>query len=103
MRRWRVGSFSMGISLIFVGVLLLLGQIKAIQSVYLILTWWPIVLIILGIEILVHIYLSKEEDPKVKYDVFSMIIISVLIVFSLGAYTVGNAVKNVPGIEFHLR
>ncbi|MFA9398459.1 MAG: DUF4097 family beta strand repeat-containing protein [Clostridiaceae bacterium] len=99
MRRFRVGTFSMGILLILVGVLLLLDRFKIISSIKFIINWWPIILIILGIEILVYIYFSKENEPKVKYDGFSIFIIIILMLFSTGAYIVTGLFDNVPEIK----
>lgn len=99
MRKWRVGTFSMGVLLILVGVLLLLGELKGISAVKLIFTWWPVVLIILGIEVLVHIYFSGEENPRVRYDGFSIFIIILIIMITLFAYGVRFAMQNVPELR----
>jgi len=56
MRKWRVGTISMGILLVATGILLLLGEIKGISGAMLILRWWPVILIVLGVEILGFIF-----------------------------------------------
>lgn len=102
MRRWRVGTFSMGILLILLGVLLLLGELRGIPSVELIFTWWPVILITLGLEVLAHVYFSREEEPKVKYDGFSIFIILLIIMTTLTVYGVKFAIENIPEIRNYL-
>jgi membrane-bound ClpP family serine protease len=101
-RKWRVGTFSMGILLILVGALLLFGELNSMSTVKLIFTWWPVVLITLGFEVLAHVYFSREEHPKVQYDGFSIFIILVIIMISLGVYGVKFAIENIPEIRNHL-
>lgn len=88
MRSWRVGTISMGLLLIIVGVILLAALIGSVQLTEALLNWWPLLLVIIGVEILAYILLSKEEHPKVKYDIFSMFMIVVICIASFGAYTV---------------
>lgn len=99
MRKWRVGTFSMGMLLIFMGILLLVGRIKSISSINMILNLWPIIIIILGIEILVHVYFSREDQPRVKYDVFSIFFITIVLIASLGIYGGKLAIENIPGVK----
>ncbi len=82
----------MGIILIALGVVMLISQIFSIPAIEHIIKWWPVVLIIIGLEILAYIYLSKQEEPKVKFDIFSIIIISILMVVSIGAYAVSSII-----------
>lgn len=86
MRKWRVGTFSMGLLLIAAGLILLLTETQQGAAAVRIIYWWPVVLVILGVEVLWHVYTSKEEQPTVKYDVFSIFIIFVIIAVSMGAY-----------------
>lgn len=88
MRQWRVGTISMGIMLIGIGVLLLVEKVNGIASINLIIKWWPLILVLLGVEILGFVYFSKEESPKIKYDGFSIFMVIVIIIFSAGAYII---------------
>ncbi|PWU68449.1 LiaF transmembrane domain-containing protein [Gracilibacillus dipsosauri] len=88
MRKWRVGSISMGLSLIALGVTLFLSQLYNWEVTTFILSWIPILLIILGIEILIYLLLSKQEQPIVRYDVFSILFILFIGVLTLGIYFV---------------
>lgn len=84
MGRWRVGTLSMGVVLIAAGVLLLTAQFSGKAAVETAVKWWPLILVLLGGEVLWYSYSAKEESPKVKYDIFSIFIILVILVFSLG-------------------
>ena len=97
MRRWRVGTFSMGLLLIAVGIVLFISEIKGLQGAEQIIKLWPIVLIILGVEILAYIFLSKEEHPKIKFDGFSIFIIIIIIFLSSGAYVFNNLINSAYG------
>lgn len=91
MRRWRVGTFSMGLTLILTGVILFVGQVVDINYAFEILKWWPVILILLGIEMLIYLHFSKEEEPKIQYDGASIFIVVLLIVVSIGVTAVGKA------------
>lgn len=86
MRNRRVGTVSMGVLLISVGILLLCAQLKGAASFQLLTKWWPLILMLLGGEILVYVHLAKEENPKIKYDVFSIFIVLLLTFAGLGLY-----------------
>lgn len=78
MRTWRVGTFSMGLSLVFLGVFLLFTQLFDWQIVTVLKVWWPIILVILGIEILLYLFSSKQEKPYLSFDLFSIIIVGII-------------------------
>ncbi len=90
MRRWRVGNLSSGIVLIILGFVLLTSLLKGAIFTEYILKLWPVVLVILGFEILIYTYFSSEEESKVKYDIFSMLMMGFIGIFSMGAYTVST-------------
>ncbi len=87
MRQWRVGSFSMGFILVLLGIGLIIdrfgGTPKAIE---LVINWWPLMLILLGIEILAAGFLSRNEQFKIKYDGWSILLMIILVFFSMGSY-----------------
>lgn len=84
MREWRVGTISMGASLILFGVLLFLSQWQKIDLLQIFFSWWPFILIVLGLEIVVYIIFSKQKTVLIKYDFFSIIFIGVLGTIALG-------------------
>jgi hypothetical protein len=99
MRKWRVGTISMGLTLILVGCLLMMGQIQGYNGAQMIFEWWPVILISLGMEILAYVYFSKEENPKLKIDVLSIfIVIFIVLVSSIlyaGSYFIKSEFSNV--------
>lgn len=78
MREWRVGTISMGASLILLGVLLFVSQLKEIDLLQIFFSWWPFLLIVLGVEIVLYIVLSKQKTVAIKYDFLSIMFIGVL-------------------------
>ncbi|MDQ0273539.1 hypothetical protein [Cytobacillus purgationiresistens] len=93
MRTWRVGTFSMGASLLLLGIYLLLSQIAGMEISHILMSWWPIILVVLGIEILLFLFFSKQEKPYLKYD-----ILSILIVGFLGTIGIGFALLSSIGV-----
>lgn len=93
MRKWRVGTVSMGIMLIATGLLLLISELSGINGARIILRWWPVILIILGIEVLAYLGLSKssgEEQPKLKFDGLSIFLTIFIVLFSSGVYAASS-------------
>ncbi|NWQ42302.1 hypothetical protein MLOOGBEN_16500 [Bacillus sp. EB106-08-02-XG196] len=78
MRTWRVGTFSMGASLVFLGLFLFLSHFLGFDLVHVMTAWWPILLIVLGIEILLYLFFSRQEKPVLKYDFLSIIFVGLL-------------------------
>lgn len=93
MRTWRVGTISMGAALLFLGIFLLLSQILNWDSAYILASWWPVLLIILGGEILVYLLLSRQEKPYLKYDFLSIILVGII-----GTVGIGFTVLQATGI-----
>jgi len=78
MRTWRVGTFSMGISLVFLGMFLFLTQFFEWSIITVLKVWWPIILVILGLEILLYLFSSKQEKPYLSFDLFSIIMVGII-------------------------
>lgn len=78
MRTWRVGTVSMGATLLLLGVFLFLSRFLGMDLVQVMTAWWPILLIVLGIEILLYLFLSRQEKPMIKYDFLSIFFVGVL-------------------------
>ncbi|MDZ5473622.1 DUF5668 domain-containing protein [Bacillus sp. 31A1R] len=93
MRTWRVGTISMGASLLLLGVFLLLSQMFGLNPFHIMMSWWPAILIVLGIEILVFLFLSKDEKPFLKYDFLSIIFVGIL-----GTAGIGFAILSSIGV-----
>ncbi len=82
----RVGNISMGLVLIAFGVILFLSQFSGISVLKTASGVWPLILILLGIEILWCRYASKDENTAIKYDLFSIFTVLVILMFNLGIY-----------------
>lgn len=86
MKSRRVGTVSMGIVLIMFGLLLLLSRISAISAVELFIYFWPLIIIILGIEILYYVYKNKDEQKIIRYDILSIFIVAIILIFNMAIY-----------------
>jgi len=78
----RVGTFTTGIVLVMFGILFLLRLIYPGINYLLIATMWPLVLIILGIEIIVAYAINNEGI--MKYDFGAIILILIVSFFAMG-------------------
>lgn len=78
----RVGTFTTGIVLVIFGTLFLLRLTAFNVDYLLIASLWPLVLILLGIEIIIAYLINKEEI--MKYDFAAIILIIVLSFFAMG-------------------
>jgi len=86
MNQWKVGTLSMGMLLITLGILLLGNTFWDINITQIISYGWPIVLIILGVEVLVY-SIFKKNTP-IKFDIFSIIILILVLMFTFTIYAV---------------
>ncbi|MDR7856832.1 hypothetical protein [Tissierella sp.] len=86
MKNRRIGSISMAIVLIGFGILIFIAQINQISAVELSIKFWPGILILLGGEILWHSYKSKDDEVKIKYDIFSIFIVTTILFVNIGIY-----------------
>lgn len=82
MRTRRVGSITFGLCCILFGVLFLLRTFWQIISYGYILKLWPMVLIVLGIEVIFSYMTAK--DREIRYDVWAILMIVVVTVFAMG-------------------
>lgn len=76
----RVGTLTLGIVLILMGLAFFSRLIFPEYSLRILLDFWPIVLIILGIETLVSYFINTQE--RLRYDGWSIVIMIGLIGFS---------------------
>ncbi|REE84472.1 hypothetical protein A8990_1146 [Paenibacillus taihuensis] len=80
MRQWRVGTWSMGAALIAMGIMLLASSLGGFQWFDQGIVWWPMLLILLGLEIVIYLWRSKSEQQSavLRYDLFSIIVVAAL-------------------------
>jgi hypothetical protein len=68
----------MGASLVFLGLFLFCSKFLGLDFVQVMTAWWPLLLVVLGIEILVYLFLSRQEKPMLKYDFVSIFFVGVI-------------------------
>lgn len=78
----RVGTFTTGIVLVVFGIMFLLRLIYPNFNYLIIASMWPIIFVLLGIEIIVTYLTSKEET--IKYDFGAIVLILMLSTFAMG-------------------
>lgn len=98
MRIHRVGTLTFGILLVTFGILFLLRIFIPDLSYEFILKLWPIVFILLGIEILIANI--KQSDNKLLYDKTAFFLIIVLSFFAMGMAFVEEIFNYV--VNYHL-
>lgn len=78
----RVGTLTSGIVLVILGILFLLRTFIPNMNIRWIIALWPVVLILLGCEVIGSYVINKEE--KVTYDFGGIILVIVLSFFAMG-------------------
>lgn len=78
MNRWRVGTFSMGMTLLLAGAALFASQWQGIEAFDMLMAWWPIALILLGLELIAYLIVGGREKSIVHYDLFSVLFVGIL-------------------------
>lgn len=74
-RTRRIGSITLGITLVLCGIVYLLKEFIPAFDVMSVIRLWPVTFIILGFEILIETVLSRKDDVHYKYDYASMFMI----------------------------
>ncbi len=85
MKNKRVGTISMAIVLIAFGVLTFISQISKVSALDIALKLWPLILILLGLEILYCRFIYKDE-VIIKYDILSIFIVFIILITNLGLF-----------------
>ncbi|MBZ9634822.1 LiaI-LiaF-like domain-containing protein [Clostridium sp. FP1] len=78
----RVGTFTTGIVLVVFGIMFLLRLINPSINYLQVASLWPLVLVLLGIEIIIAYLINKEGI--MKYDFHAIILIIMVSVFAMG-------------------
>lgn len=82
MKTRRVGSITFGLCCILFGVLFLLRTFLKTISYSFIVRLWPVVLIVLGVEVI--FFYIMEKDREIKYDVWAIFMIAMITIFAMG-------------------
>lgn len=83
-RTWRVGSLSMGITLMLMGTALAVSLWQDIEAYEMLLWVAPVVFIMLGAELLLYLKFSGSERAIVRYDWISVFFVGAVGMASLG-------------------
>ena len=86
MKSKRVGTISMAIILIAMGVIMFISQINQVSAIDMAFKLWPLALVLLGTEILWAKYRSSDETTIIKYDIFSIFIVFTILMVNIGMY-----------------
>lgn len=76
----RTGTLTLSLGLMIFGVFFILNKLFPALSMEYLITYWPVILILLGIEILVSYFVSDKS--LVKYDGYAIFLIILLVMFS---------------------
>ncbi|MBM7869514.1 putative membrane protein [Clostridium pascui] len=82
MRQWTTGSFTLGISFIFLGIVLFLSPSQDILTLVSFLKWWPVLLILLGTELLISNSMCLFSSEKFKIKGISIFLILLILFIS---------------------
>ena len=93
MKTRRVGSLTCGIVLVLVGVLCLVHIFWPALRYEYILRGWPIILILVGIEMLLA-NAFPSEDMEIKYDAAAIVLVFILVIFAVCMGFVEYVVEN---------
>lgn len=83
MRSWRVGTLSMGATLLLLGLGLLYAQINEQAVLEWAVHWWPLVFIFLGVEVLWQSYQARKMNTQVSYDILGVFLIGLMLCLGL--------------------
>ena len=85
----RIGKVTFGVVLILVGIMIFIQTLTSLDILRFVFMLWPLVLIILGIEILMY-----KDKENVKYDIwggiFTVIIVGTVSIFSMFNYGINK-------------
>ena len=95
----RVGTFTLGAVLIAFGSLFMLRLVYPAFTFRWILSFWPLILVFLGIEVLIGYFVNKEE--KMRYDAGAIAIVILLSCFSVGMAFTQYMAENLPQLHIY--
>lgn len=79
----KIGRTTFGITLVIVGIVILLQLVLKLNIIKYVLMCWPVILILLGIEVL---YYSRRDEINIKYDIAG-IILTFLVLFASSIFS----------------
>ena len=97
MRSRKIGVLTLGVALIAFGVLYLLRVFVPGWDYMTILKFWPFVLVLLGVEVLLSVFLPRPEgEPPAKVDALSIILLFVTLFMACGLAAAQFVLERLP-------
>ena len=90
----RVGTVTFGLSLISIGALFIVNIFVSSFSVWEALKFWPVILVMLGIEILASLALGNRKNTQFKFDWVSMLLTVFMVLFSMSMAFADSILQN---------
>ena len=90
----RDGTVTFGLSLISIGALFIVNIFVSSFSVWEALKFWPVILVMLGIEILASLAHRKKKNTQFKFDWVSMLLTVFMVLFSMAMAFADSILQN---------
>ena len=99
MKSRKIGVLTLGASLVAFGVLYLLRVFVTGWSYLAVLRFWPVVLILLGAEVLLSAFWPRREgEPPAKVDALSVVLLFVTLFLACGLAAAQFALEQLPAV-----
>lgn len=98
-KKRRVGSLTAGLVLLVFGIMFLLRPFVKTLNYQIILSCWPVILVLLGLELLFCHFTAGEE--KLKYDAAAIFLVLIMAVFALIMGGAEFLIENFPEISYY--
>lgn len=89
----RVGSVTFGITLLCYGILFLIRIFVPVLEYRVIFQFWPVIFILLGIEILVENHRSRGQEQKFVYDFPAILMLAAMLFFAMVMSVIDYAMR----------
>lgn len=90
----RVGTLTTGIILVVFGIMFLMRIVFKNINYDIIISLWPVVFILLGIEVIASYVVNKQE--KIRYDAWGIFLVIIMSFFSMAMAAVQIVIQNYP-------
>lgn len=87
----RIGTFTLGISLCYIGITLVLSLFVNLNIILLLVRLFPLMLVVLGLELI--LYTAQKKEEKLKYDGISIFLILLFCFGAMGAAAAGWGIQ----------
>jgi len=99
MKGRKIGVLTLGVALVAFGALYLLRVFVPGWSYMTVLKFWPFVLILLGVEVLLSALLPRREgEPPAKVDALSVVLLFVTLFLACGLAAAEFALERLPEV-----